>query len=84
MSFARIEDEDERAEAEEERAAAVDDRGRPRADYAAAQLDGVQERLDLYVAVHGGDRPSFAVARAWIKEVGGIKAARELARELAE
>ena len=58
----------------------MDDWGRPRADYAAAQLDGLQERRDLYVAVHGGDKPSVAVARAWIKKVGDTEAARELAK----
>ncbi len=80
MRIGKIEDDEERKEAEEERAAAVDDIGRPRADFAAVQLDGVQERLDLYVAVHGGDKTSVAVARAWVTAVGGIKEARRLAQ----
>ena len=78
MRIGKIEDDEERKEAVKERAAAVDDKGRSRADHAAAELRGVQERLDLYEAVHGGDEPSVAVARAWVATVGGIKAARGL------
>ena len=80
MRFSKIEDDEERKEAEEARAAAVNDKGESRADIAAAVLEGVKERLDLYVAVNGGDAPSVAVARAWVTAVGGIKKARGLAK----
>ena len=76
----KIEDNKEREEAVEARAAAVDDRGRSRADKAAVDLADVQEKLDLYVAVHGGAEPSVAVTRKWVKSVGGIKKARKLVK----
>ena len=79
MRIGKIEDDKKRKEAEEARATAVGSRGRSRADYAAVQLEGVQERLNLYAAVHDSDKPTASVARAWVASVGGVKKARELA-----
>ena len=80
MRIGNIKDDEERGEAEEVRAAAVDARGRSRADTAAQGQDIRQERLDLYVAVHGGGEPSNEVARKWVASEGGIQKARKLAK----
>ncbi len=77
MRVGKIEDDEEREEVEEARAAATDSRGLSSTAEATRKLEAANKMKRDYAAVHGGNEPTVAVARAWVK----AEKARKLALE---
>jgi hypothetical protein len=82
--LASIADPVARGEAERERRAAVDAQGVSRELSAARSRNARAEYVALWMTCHQGGTISLDKAAAWVKAVGGIHAARELARVAAE
>jgi hypothetical protein len=78
--LASIADPVARGEAERERAAATDSTGRNRELKAAGGRAAARERVALWVTCHPGRTISQHKAAEWVTAVGGINAARDLAK----
>ena len=68
MRISKIKDDGARVAAAEARAAATDSLGRSSTAEATRKLEAANKMKRDYAAAHGGVVPTFAAARAWVKE----------------